>query len=247
MKKVDLRMHAGNFYVSQKCLEKVRTPKATGSWFPIPHHDLFQYVCDHLVAQGLCVVGKAHALCRDGKLYFGLVQIINGSEGEDYTTILGIQNSHDRTSPGALFVGSQVFACDNLAFSAETQIAKRHTRNMVRSLQKMIKSAVANIADLRRSQDERIQLYKRFELSDLQVHDLIIRGACDRKIITIIQIPAVLAQWREPRYLEFAERQSAWRLFNAFTEVLKERNIFKQPKYSGALHALLDTACDVYS
>lgn len=246
MQKVNLRTHTGNFHVSDKGLRRIRTPKPTDSWFPIPHHELFQNVCDHLVAQGLRVIETEHAACRDGRLYFGLIQIVNGSESEDYTTVLGVQNSHDRTAPGALFVGSQVFACNNLAFSAETQIARRHTRNMNRELQGLIKTAVAGIGALRQSQDDRIALYKEVELSDLQAHDLILRGAVDRKIVTTVQIPAVLMHWREPKQPELTERESAWRLFNAFTEVLKARNIFKHPRLSGALHALLDTACGVY-
>lgn len=243
MQKVNLRMHTGNFHVSLKGLQRIRTPKATASWFPIPHDEIFQNVCDHVVAQGMRVVEQTHAVCRSGKVYFGLLQIVNGSEGDDYTTVLGVQNSHDRTQPGCLLVGSQVFVCNNLAFSGETQIARRHTRNMVRELPRLMKSAVGKIANLRRSQDERIAAYKEKELTDLQAHDLIMRGACDFGIITTVQIPAVLGRWREPEHPEFGERPSAWRLFNAFTELLKNRNIFRQPKYTGALHAMVDSAC----
>lgn len=247
MRKVNLRMHTDGFRVSQKGLERIRTPKETGSWFPIPHHEIFKAVCDHVVAQGMRVVEQSHAVCRKGKLYFGLIQIVNGSEGEDYTTVLGVQNSHDRTQPGCLLVGSQVFVCNNLAFSGETQIARRHTRNMIRELPRLIRSAVGKIAELRRSQDKRIEAYKACELTDSQAHDLIIRGACDLKIITTVQIPAVLARWRKPEHPEFGDLPSAWRLFNAFTEVLKDRNIFQHPKHTGALHAMVDSACGLPS
>jgi hypothetical protein len=247
MQKVNLEMHTGGFNVSPARLKRIQTPKTTASWFPIAHHLLFQNVCDHIVAQGMRVVGESHAICRNGKLYFGLLQIVNGSKAGDYATVLGVQNSHDQSTPGALLVGSQVFVCDNLAFSGETRISRRHTSGMARELPRLIKSAVAKIAALRRSQDERIAAYKAFELSDVQAHDLIVRGSCDLNIVTTLQMPVVLERWRRPDHPEFGELPSAWRLFNAFTEVLKERNIFKQPRFSGALHAMIDTACGLSS
>ncbi len=243
MQKVNLEMHTAGFNISLAGLKRIQTPKTTASWFPIAHDLLFQSVCDHVVAQGLRVVGQSHAVCRKGRLYFGLLQIVNGSKDGDYTTVLGVQNSHDRSTPGALLVGSQVFVCNNLAFSGETRISRRHTSGMVRELPRLMKSAVEKIAALRRSQDERIAAYKAFELSDTQAHDLIIRGACDLEIVTTLQIPLVLDRWRAPQHPEFGKLPSAWRLFNSFTEVLKERNIFKQPRFSGALHAMIDTAC----
>ena len=243
MQKVNLGMHTAGFNVSPVGLKRVRTPKATASYFPIAHHRLFQDVCDHVVAQGMRVVGESHAVCRKGKLYFGLLQIVNGSKDGDYATVLGVQNSHDQSTPGALLVGSQVYVCDNLAFSGETRISRRHTSGMARELPRLIKSAVTKISALRKSQDERIDAYKAFQLSDVQAHDLIVRGSCDLDIVTTLQMPLVLERWRRPEHAAFGERPSAWRLFNAFTEVLKERNIFKQPRFSGALHAMIDKAC----
>lgn len=242
MRKANLMLHCGANRIDRKDLERVATPPATRTWHPIPHMDLLGQVEDHIKANSLRVVQESHAIARDGKRYFGLLQVTNGQAETDYATIFGVRNSHDQSFPGGLALGSQVFVCDNLAFSGEVQIARRHTRNMRRDLPGLIKSAVAQLGNMRRSQDDRIAAYKKHELTDEQAHDLILRGINDVRVLPTITLPAVVKQWREPAYEEF-EQRTAWRLFNAFTEVLKERPLFKRPKSTEALHGLIDSAC----
>lgn len=45
--------------------------------------------------------------------------------------------------------------------------------------------------------------------------------ALDARAITVTQIPAVLAEYRKPRHVEFEDR-TAWSWFNCVTETLKE-------------------------
>jgi hypothetical protein len=49
----------------------------------------------------------------------------------------------------------------------------------------------------------------------------VIIQALDSRIVTVTKLPDVLAEWREPRHAEFREGRTAWRLFNALTEILK--------------------------
>ena len=69
--------------------------------------------------------------------------------------------------------------------------------------------------------------YRTHALTDKDAHDLIIRstdvGACSNRLV-----PAVLNEWRQPRYDAFHER-NVWSLFNAFTEAFKEAtSLFSQ-------------------
>ena len=96
---------------------------------------------------------------------------------------------------------------------------------------------------MRGQQDERICAYKQTELTDPAVHDLVIR-AVDASVLPVTQVPAVLSEWRTPTHEEFAaDGKTAWRLFNAFTETWKGRNLSALPRRSQALHGLLDAAC----
>src|SRR5205807_1578946 len=89
------------------------------------------------------IVSQAHALAREGQRYFGLLQIVNGTFHDDYSLIMGIRNSHDKAFPAALCLGSGVFVCDNLAFSGEIKLARKHTRFIERNVTQALKRTTA--------------------------------------------------------------------------------------------------------
>jgi hypothetical protein len=79
--------------------------------------------------------------------------------------------------------------------------------------------------------------------TDPVAHDLVVR-AVDANVLPVTQLPAVLSQWRAPAHAEFTVTgKTAWRLFNAFSETWKGRNLAALPRRSQALHGLLDSAC----
>jgi hypothetical protein len=168
--------------------------------------------------------------------------VSNRSKQEDFAYVVGLRNSHDKSYPAGLVVGSRVLVCDNLAFSGEIQISRKHTTNILRDLQALTCKAVGFLAARWMDQERRIDGYKHYEVNDAGAHDLIIR-ALDARVVTTTQVPRVLKEWREVRHPEFfgpyVER-SAWTLFNAFTEVLKECSPFALPTRTQALHGLFD-------
>jgi hypothetical protein len=192
---------------------------------------------------GLHVVSEAHGLTRDGARYFGLLQIANGQDSVDFGLVVGMRNSHDKSFPAGLVMGANVFCCDNLSFSGEVRLARKHTAYVERDLPQLVDRAVGRLGDLRHSQEQRFRAYKTTEFSDGQAHDLIIQ-ALDARVVPVTKIPDVLREWREPRHPEFQQGLTGWRLFNAFTEVLKGQ-LDSLPKRTQALHGLLDVACGV--
>jgi hypothetical protein len=210
---------------------------------PIPHHRLLEQVESTLVASGMSVANEAHALWSDGLRYFGLLEVTNGQAHEDYSLVIGLGNSHDKSFPAAIALGNSVLICDNLAFSAEVTIARRHTRFIERDLPRIVHTAVGRLSDMRGKQDERILTYKETALTDPAAHDLVIR-AVDAKVLPVTQVPTVLEEWRTPSHEEFAaDGKTVWRFHNAMTHVWKGRNLAALPRRSQALHGLLDPVC----
>lgn len=244
MKALNLMVHAGGLKVERAQIDEIKTPRATQTWHPIPHKRFIDGVVTSLDRSGLHVVSEAHAIGREGARYFGMLQLKNGNNPTDYSLVVGLRNSHDKSFPAGLVVGSGVFVCDNLAFSGEVQIGRKHTAFIERDLPNLIQSAVGRIGDLRKHQDQRIETYKRFEMSDTQAHDIVIQ-ALDNRVAPVTYIPEILKEWRAPRHPEFAQQKNGWRLMNAFTEVLKASSLFDRPRATQALHGLMDTACGV--
>ncbi len=237
-----LCLHTGAATVSRELVNASVTPQRTDTWVPIPHGILIDRVQRSLEQSGLRVIAESHGLTKDGYRYFGLMQmqLVNDDTDGDYGLVVGLRNSHDKSFPAGLVVGSSVFVCDNLSFSGEIKLARKHTVHIERSLPQLIDRAVGQLADHRQLQAQRFLSYKGYEITDTQAHDLIIK-AYDSRILPVTSLPEVLREWREPSHPEFKEGKTLWRLFNAFTEVYKG-NIGELPRRTQALHGICDTA-----
>ena len=241
-KNLNLILHCGGKVVSQAKLETMPTPEPTASWHPIGHNVLLRQVKETLGTAGLSVIGEAHGVSRDGDRYFGMMQVESAEQSPDYSLVIGVRNSHDKSFPAAICLGAGVFVCDNLSFSGEVKLARRHTRFILRDLPGVVAMGIGKLNDHRQLQARRIEAYKTHELCDRQAHDLVI-NALDARIITATKIPAVLEEWRKPRHAEFNPR-TGWSLFNAFTEVFKG-NATKTLPLTQKLHGLMDNSCGV--
>ena len=239
--RANLYLHCGAKAATREQVATVITPDRTATWVPIPHHRLLDGVQTALERAGLSVVSEAHGMAKNGSRYFGLLQVVNGHASQDFGLVLGLRNSHDQSFPAGLVVGATVFVCDNLSFSGEVKLARKHTVHVERDLPQLIERAVGRLGDLRRSQEERFAAYRQREVTDSAAHDLVVQ-ALDARVIPTTKIPAVLKEWRQPRHPEFREGRTAWRLFNAFTESLKG-NLHALPRRTQALHGLLDSVC----
>ena len=239
-----LCLHAGGKEVSREELIQVPTPQATKTWHPIPHNRILELTEQNLGGLGYTITKSQYAMHKDGNRFFGLMWLKNGTNYSDYSLMVGLRNSHDKSFPSSIALGSSVFVCDNLAFSGEVKLARKHTVHIERDLPGVVNRALGRLSELRGVQDTRIEGYKNFDLSDGQAHDLVIR-ALDARVVNTCRLPKVLGQWRNPNHSEFQPR-NAWSLFNAFTEVFKEMPVDELPNRSQALHGLMDQMCGLH-
>lgn len=243
MAAANLCAHAGAARVTRGDVLAVATPNRTATWVPIDHARLLEEMDDWVRRAGLEVRKEAHALSHNGARYFGVFDIAVREGAADYGLAVGLRNSHDMRFPAGLAVGSRVFVCDNLAFSGEVTLARKHTTYILRDLPRLCAEAFGRVGRMRERQALRIDAYKRTALTDSAVHDLLIKSV-DCKVIPNAQIPRVLEEWRKPAHAEFGPR-TAWSLFNAYTETAKEWNPFDLPQRTQRLHGLLDTVAHV--
>ena len=194
-----------------------RHPEATPTWTPVAHDALVDSVKGALVSSGAEIVKEEHALYRDGARSFGLLHLGENTDGGN--TVVGIRNSHDKTFPAGLSLGNHVFVCDNLSFSGDVVVRRKHTRFIGRDLDRLIYSAVGKLADLRQKQLVRFAAYKGRDLSDIEAHDLIIRALLAR-VVSGRTGGESGGRVAETGAREFAPR-NVWSLFNDFTEILK--------------------------
>lgn len=238
-KRCDLLLQHGSSAVSRGELAVTPTPSPTKTWRPIPHMRLLRLVEKALRDCGLAVAGQSHGLTHEGGRYFGLLEITAATGDSDYRQVAGVRNSHDMRFSAGVVAGTQVLVCDNLCFSGEIQIARKHTPRILEDLPRLAYEAVGGLSRYWNEQDKRIEAYREKDLDDRDAHDLVVR-AVDNGVMANSYVPKVLREWRNPRHREFEDR-NVWSLHNAFTEVFKGR-LDLLPERSVRLNRLLDAS-----
>ncbi len=233
---MSLVLHCGAHQVSRESVTAAPTPTNTDTHFPIAHSQLLDRVTNLVDTSGWSITSEAHALSHNNNRYFGLLEL--QSSRDDHGLVIGIRNSHDKTFPASLALGSKVFVCDNLSFSGDIKISRKHTRHITDDLPRVVAEAFGRLAGYRTRQNHRFDAYKQSSVGVAEAHDLIVK-AIDAQAIAAPAVPAVLKEWRSPSHPEFRPR-TAWSLFNAFTEVYKDGSLIQTHQKSQRLHGLLD-------
>jgi hypothetical protein len=235
-------LHCGAYAVEREKVAEVATPERTDSWVPIPHIEAIDLACNSLREHGYSIVSEAHGLSHEGARYFGLFDLA-GTDGAslDHTMVVGVRNSHDKSFVFGLSCGAHVFVCDNLSFSGEVKVARKHTSRIVADLPRLVHGAVGLLGDLRRTQEQRFIRYKEVEISNPTANDLLVR-AMEARVLPVTKLPLALQEWKHPRHEEFRQAgPTLWRLYNSITEAIKGR-VEPVRLATPAIHGLFDSA-----
>jgi hypothetical protein len=241
---MSMMIHVGGKHVDRRDLPLVATPDATGTWHPVPHDLLATELEAALDRSGYEVTEQQHALARDGKQYFGFYQIARPQMRDlGYTAMVGLRNSHDQSLPVGIVGGSHVFVCDNLAFSGEIKLFRKHTKNVLNDLDYRTWKAMTGLASIFEAQDRRYSQYRSTVIDQYQADHIAIEllrsDALPQK-----QFPKLIEQWRQPAHEEHTEGGwTAWRLFNAATEALKsdsEGSLVTLPRRTQTVQDVID-------
>jgi hypothetical protein len=213
-----LILHRGARLATLDQVAAVPTPASTETWYPIPHLAVLESVEETLDATGFAVRSKQLGLSANEQQFFATLELVS-TLADGVALAVGIRNSIDKSLPLGFCAGSRVFVCDNLSFRAELMVSRKHTLNGSIRFREAIAHATGRLDSFRRLEAERIATMHTLLLDDREAESLILR-AWERKIISHLQLPAIVSEWRKPSHEEFSPR-TRWSLFNAFTEVLR--------------------------
>lgn len=217
-----LVLHRGGWTATKDDLAAVPVPKETESYFPVPYARFVEEVELHVPRFGLTIQKEEFALAREGKQMFGVLTCTNGHNGSDYSLAIGLANSVNRTLPVKVCLGHVCWVCDNLAFTGEVQMARKHTVHVFRDLPDLIYRMLSQVSVMRERMDAEIAAMKGAELTERDAHHLMVE-AIRTHVVPASQLPKILAGWRKPAHEEFRPR-TAWSLYNVFTELVKSRS-----------------------
>ncbi|HWB12366.1 MAG TPA: hypothetical protein VG826_24285 [Pirellulales bacterium] len=198
-------------------LVQAPTPPATATWFPVPHHQVFRSVVDTLEGAGFGIQQTKLSLARDGARFFGTLDLTT-PVSDGIGLAVGVRNSTDKSFPIGFCCGTRVFVCDNLSFTSEVVVSKKHTRFGAERYAEGISNAVSGLHQYKEAAGHWINRMQRWELSDDAANSYLLQ-AFEHGVIGIRLLPLVLREWRNPR-LEDYQPRTGWSLWNCFTDVI---------------------------
>lgn len=195
----------------------VPAPAPTVTWFPVPHGRVLETARNTLANAGFNITREQLALGGDGAKFFATFDLASGL-ANGVTVSAGIRSSIDQTLTFGFCAGSRVFVCDNLSFTSELVVSRKHTKFGSERYQEAMSLAVQKLGQFQITEHERIQDRVKTVIGSERA-DSIILQAYKAGIVSHIQLPKIIEQWETPKFQEFQPR-TLWSLWNAFTWAL---------------------------
>jgi hypothetical protein len=152
--------------------------------------------------------------------------------------VLGLRNAHDKSFAAAICIGNRMLVCENLCFSSDVKLARRHTVNILKDIERVIADAVGRVLAHWNDMGERIAAYQNSALTDEQAGNLIVK-LVDSKAFPAREIYNAITEFRKPRHVEF-EGSTLWSLYNSITENLKGGDLSKLPFRTMTTQSIFD-------
>jgi len=220
-------------------LAEVHTPDRTDTHTPIPHALLVDQAHKALGRAGLTVEEEEHALGRGGLRYFGGFAIKGEDmEAKDRRLVVGLRNAHDKSFAASVCIGNQMMVCENLCFSSDVKLARRHTLNIIRDLPLVLGSAISRVVSHWADMGKRIESYKNTEVQSDRCADMVV-DLVDAKAFPARDVYKAVQEFRNPRHDEF-KGGSLWTLYNGITEHLKGGDLTKLPQRTMTVQSVFD-------
>tara|TARA_R100001460_G_scaffold15791_1_gene34706 strand:- start:1452 stop:2210 length:759 start_codon:yes stop_codon:yes gene_type:complete len=225
--------------VDSEQLANVVTPAATDTHTPIGHALLAERTRNVIAKAGLEITQEEHAIARGGLRYFGGFALKGEAiDGDDRKLVLGLRNAHDKSFAASVCIGNQMMVCENLCFSSDVKLARRHTVNILRDLNTVLSSAVSRVTSHWADMGNRIASYKESEISKEAASDLVVDLA-EMGAFPARSVYKAIQEFRNPRHEEF-KGGTLWTLYNGVTEHLKGGDLTKLPQRTMTTQSVFD-------
>jgi hypothetical protein len=222
----NMTLHKGAQFVDEDRVRAVPCPEqdfATG-WYPISHGKFLDTVREAMNDHGLVAKRTHHALNKSGTQYFAILDLETPVGCNSTRTMtLGLAHSIDKTISAKALLGRRVWICDNLSYSAELVMARKHTRYILRDLPTRARGIMTQFLAQYADEEQMIEEWERTRVTDEQAKAILVDMVKMATVKPTMLLPT-LKEWQNPSQHEFQPR-TLWSLWNATTAADKLRTI----------------------
>ena len=141
-------------------------------------------------------LGAQVAIYKNNLRMFGVLQF-QDPNWETSCLSIGIRNSYDASCRAGVCVGDTVFVCDNLAFTGQVTIARRHTGNVMEDLVGRLTIPLMRARNTWMSYNEQVAGLQHLKMGDRAAYGLLGVAAGEQVLPPTIFNEAI-RQWDEP-------------------------------------------------
>ncbi len=218
-------LHTGGVAATIEQLSNVKIPESTKTYQPVSHLELINVVKQQAERNlpGYDFYDEAWGVSPKsgetfGQKLFGVISYKH-KDFDEMALSIGVRNSYDQSLAAGVCIGNKVFVCDNLCFSGDIRVSRKHTGDAMNDIQNLVKNAMLIAPAKHRSITEDAELMKEYTISDEQAY-AILGVAYGKEILKPRQLLRSKEAWQTPPQEDFEER-NLWSLYNAMTEALK--------------------------
>jgi len=234
--------------VSYDQLKEVEKPEPMGArHFPIDHHELVDIAKRELEHSGFEILQEEHGLAEKGMNCFSGFAIRKSEfDNTERELVFGLRNSHNQKFASSVAVGSSMLVCENLCFSSDITLSRKHTRNIFQDLPLVMAEAIDSIQKTWVNEGMRIETYKNTEADEVEVINKLLKAGLIKptkieKFLDLVQNGGVDVNGTKGAFHE--HRGTLWNIFNAVTESYKDltaNNVMHLPRMTMQTQGILD-------
>jgi hypothetical protein len=204
--------------INRDALKHLPLPEETGTFKPIPHHELVGQILESLSFRRLSVVREEYAVSPDGMKLFGLIELDVEYSGVRFA--IGLRNANDKSMRVGLVAGYRVMVCENKMLTGDFQpMLAKHSKNfnLLDGLSVAVDRIQRNIGEV----SDQIGRKKVTTLSIDNARSLIYQGFLEQKFPISLLRAVHKEYFIKPSFDEF-RGNNLWALENAFTTTFKK-------------------------
>lgn len=205
--------------VKYEDLARIPLPEKTKTYEPVSHQDVIQMTKS--IAQdviGMNFIREDISVSKDRNRMFFALSYKNGSG--DYNLCIGGRNSYDKSMAVGFAGGGSVVVCDNMMFTGNVVVMRKHTNKVWDDLNAKITQACMEVGNTYLAVQADAEEMKRRVVTNNRGHE-ILGSIYGEKILNLSQFGSANRHWKNEDHPHFSER-TLWSLYNGVTFALKK-------------------------